>query len=176
MKPILIVAFFFILNITNLIAAEAGMPQLDPKYWLSQTFWLILIFVLLYLSISKFFIPKIKDNLDNRENKIDGDLNEAKSLNELSEKKAREYENEINKAKKDVAKLLTVSKKNLDKSIEQKKNIFEKDWLYLCYNCIRFNRYLYGKYFKSQFQNIKSFRRCKLNLSKVVLPLLKVNI
>ena len=127
MKPILIVAFFFVLNITNLIAAEAGMPQLDPKYWLSQSFWLVLIFVLLYLSISKFFIPKIKDNLDNRENKIDGDLNEAKNLNELSEKKAREYENEINKAKKDVAKLLTESKKNLDKSIEQKKNIFEKE-------------------------------------------------
>ena len=127
MKPILIVAFFFVLNITNLIAAEAGMPQLDPKYWLSQSFWLILIFVLLYLSISKFFIPKIKDNLDNRENKIDGDLNEAKSLNELSEKKAREYENEINKAKKDVTKLLTESKKNLDKSIEQKKNVFEKE-------------------------------------------------
>ena len=57
-----------------------------------------------------------------------------------------------------------------------KKNIFEKDWLYLCFNCIRLNKYLYGKYFKSQFQNIKSFRRCKLNLSKVVLPLLKVNI
>ena len=127
MKSILIVAFFFVLNITNLIAAEAGMPQLDPKYWLSQSFWLVLIFVLLYLSISKFFIPKIKDNLDNRENKIDGDLNEAKNLNELSEKKAREYENEINKAKKDVARLLTESKKNLDKSIEQKKNIFEKE-------------------------------------------------
>ena len=127
MKPILIVAFIFILNITNLIAAEAGMPQLDPKYWLSQSFWLVLIFVLLYLSISKFFIPKIKDNLDNRENKIDGDLNEAKSLNELSEKKAREYENEINKAKKDVTRLLTESKINLDKSIEKKKNIFENE-------------------------------------------------
>ena len=127
MKSILIVAFFFILNITNLIAAEAGMPRLDPKYWLSQSFWLVLIFVLLYLSISKFFIPKIKDNLDNRENKIDGDLNEAKNLNELSEKKAREYENEINKAKKDVTRLLTESKINLDKSIEKKKNIFENE-------------------------------------------------
>ena len=57
-----------------------------------------------------------------------------------------------------------------------KKNIFEKDWLYLCYNCIRLNKYLYGNYFKSQFQNIKSFRWCKLNLSKVELPLYEVNI
>ena len=87
MKTTLIVVLFFILNVTNLIAAEAGMPQLDPKYWLSQSFWLILIFVLLYLSIAKFLIPKIKDNFDNREIKINGDLDEAKNFSELSEKK-----------------------------------------------------------------------------------------
>ncbi len=126
MKTTLIVVLFFILNVTNLIAAEAGMPQLDPKYWLSQSFWLILIFVLLYLSIAKFFIPKIKDNLDNREIKINGDLDEAKNFSELSEKKAKEYEKEINNAKKDVIKILAESKKSLDKSIENKKNIFEK--------------------------------------------------
>ena len=28
----------------NLYAAEAGMPQLDPTYWASQAFWLILVF------------------------------------------------------------------------------------------------------------------------------------
>jgi len=48
----------------NLFAAEAGMPQLDPKYWASQAFWLILVFTILYISISKFYLPKIKDNLD----------------------------------------------------------------------------------------------------------------
>ena len=58
----------------NLNAAEAGMPQLDPTYWFSQAFWLILIFSLLYISIAKFFIPKIKDNLEDRENKIKDDL------------------------------------------------------------------------------------------------------
>ena len=55
---------------TNLFAAEAGMPQLDPKYWASQAFWLILIFTILYISIAKFYLPKIKNNLDDRENKI----------------------------------------------------------------------------------------------------------
>ena len=55
---------------SNLFAAEAGMPQLDPKYWASQAFWLILVFTILYVSIAKFFLPKIKNNLDDRENKI----------------------------------------------------------------------------------------------------------
>ena len=57
-----------------------------------------------------------------------------------------------------------------------KRNTFEKNWLYLCYNCIRLNKYLYGRYFKSQFQNIKSFRWCKLKLSRIVLPLYEVNV
>ena len=112
---------------TLLFAAEAGMPQLDSKYWFSQSFWLILIFLLLYLSLSKFFIPKIKDNLDDREKKIKDNLDEAKEISELAEKKNLDYENEISNAKKEVAKIISESKKQLDKNISQKKVQFEKE-------------------------------------------------
>ena len=54
---------------TNINAAEAGMPQLDPEFWASQAFWLILVFTSLYLIIAKIFIPKIKNGLEDRENK-----------------------------------------------------------------------------------------------------------
>lgn len=57
-----------------------------------------------------------------------------------------------------------------------KKNSLEKDWLYLCYNCIRLNRKLYKRYFKSQLENIKGFRLSRLKLSKVELPLHQINI
>ena len=112
---------------TLLFSAEAGMPQLDSKYWFSQTFWLILIFLLLYLSLSKFFIPKIKDNLDDREKKIKDNLDEAKELSELAERKNLDYENEISNAKKEVIKIISESKKQLDKNISQKKEQFEKE-------------------------------------------------
>ena len=46
---------------SDLFAAEAGMPQLDPTYWASQAFWLILIFTILYISVAKFYLPKIKN-------------------------------------------------------------------------------------------------------------------
>ncbi len=110
---------------TYLFAAEAGMPQLDAKYWLSQSFWLILIFFILYLALSRFFIPKIKNNLDDREKKIKDNLNEAKTFSELAEKKNLDYENQILNAKKEVVKIITESKKQLDKSINQKKQQFE---------------------------------------------------
>ena len=112
---------------TLLFAAEAGMPQLDPTYWFSQSFWLILIFLFLYLSLSKFFIPKIKDNLDDREQKINDNLDEAKEISELAEKKNLDYKNEISNAKKEVIKIIAQSKKQLDKNISQKKEQFEKE-------------------------------------------------
>ena len=127
MKLSLLTFILVVLNISNLITAEAGMPQLDSKYWLSQSFWLILIFAILYFSIANFFIPKIKDNLDNRENKIKDDLDGAKELSLTAEEKNVEYLNEINAAKKEVAKILIDSKKQLDKSLQQKKELLEKD-------------------------------------------------
>jgi F-type H+-transporting ATPase subunit b len=121
----------FIIAVTaiqnNLIAAEAGMPQLDPKYWASQAFWLILTFTILYISIAKFYLPKIKNNLDNRENKIKDDIDDANKFKELSELKLKEYEKIIENAKKEVVKIYVDSKNALDKDIKAKKEVIEKE-------------------------------------------------
>ena len=111
----------------DLYAAEAGMPQLDPKYWASQAFWLILVFTVLYFSISKFYLPKIKNNLDDRENKIKDDIEDANKSNELSESKVKEYEKILEGAKKEVIKIQLESKAKLDKEIHEKKEKIEKE-------------------------------------------------
>ena len=112
---------------TNLFAAEAGMPQLDPTYWASQAFWLILVFSILYISIAKFYLPKIKDNLDNRENKIKEDLDAANNFKDLSELKMKEYEKILENSKKEVIKIHLESKNRLDKDIQVKKEVMEKE-------------------------------------------------
>ena len=111
----------------NLYSAEAGMPQLDPKYWASQAFWLILVFVILYISLSKFYLPKIKSNLEDRENKIKEDLENANKFKEQSETKLKEYDLILDKAKKEVNKIHFDSKTALDKDIQSKKEIMEKE-------------------------------------------------
>ena len=58
MKPYLSLIIAILAIQTNLFAAEAGMPQLDPTYWASQAFWLILAFTTLYVAVAKIFIPK----------------------------------------------------------------------------------------------------------------------
>ena len=112
---------------TYLFSAEAGMPQLDPKYWASQAFWLILIFTILYISIAKFYLPKIKNNLDDRENKIKDDVDDANKFKELSESKFKEYEKILADAKKEVIKIQIESKNILDKDIQSKKEAMEKE-------------------------------------------------
>ena len=112
---------------TNLSAAEAGMPQLDPKYWASQAFWLILVFTILYVSISKFYLPKIKNNLDNRENKIKEDLENANKFKQQSEARIKEFEVILEKAKKEVYKIHLESKNILNKDIQSKKEAMEKE-------------------------------------------------
>ena len=112
---------------TDLFAAEAGMPQLDPTYWASQGFWLVLVFTILYISIAKFYLPKIKNNLDDRENKIKDDLNSANKFKELSELKLKEYEKILENSKKEVIKIHIESKNKLDKDIRAKKDIMEKE-------------------------------------------------
>ena len=121
----LIIAISAIQN--DLFAAEAGMPQLDPTYWASQAFWLILTFTVLYISIAKLYLPKIKNNLDDRENKIKDDLDAANKFKDLSELKLKEYEKILENSKKEVIKIHLDSKNKLDKDIQTKKDVMDKE-------------------------------------------------
>ena len=121
----LIIAISAIQN--DLFAAEAGMPQLDPTYWASQAFWLILTFTVLYISIAKLYLPKIKNNLDDRENKIKDDLDAANKFKDLSELKLKEYEKILENSKKEVIKIHLDSKNKLDKDIQTKKDVVDKE-------------------------------------------------
>ena len=127
MRLLLLIIGIFITSQIDLLAAEAGMPQLDPTYWASQAFWLILIFTFLYLALSKIFIPKIKESIDDRENKIKDDLDEAQKLKNLAEQKFGEYELSIENAKKEVQKIIFDSKNKLNISMQSKKKKIEKE-------------------------------------------------
>jgi F-type H+-transporting ATPase subunit b len=127
MRLFLLIVEILIASQINLLAAEAGMPQLDPTYWASQAFWLILIFTLLYLTLSKIFIPKIKESIDDRENKIKDDLDEAQKLKLIAEEKLKEYETTIENAKKEVLKVIFDSKNQLSAEIQSKKKGIEKE-------------------------------------------------
>ena len=125
MKLSIFILIALSLGQSRITAAEAGMPQLDPKYWLSQSFWLVVIFVTLYVLVAKFFIPKIKLSIGDRERKIKDDLDEANKLKKISEDKIEEYEKLILENKKKLIKISSDAKRKLDLDIQKKRKAIE---------------------------------------------------
>ena len=125
MKLSIFISIALSLGQSRIIAAEAGMPQLDPEYWLSQSFWLVIIFITLYVLIAKFFIPKIKLSIGDRERKIKDDLDEANKLKKISEDKIEEYEKLILENKKKLIKISNDAKRKLDLDIQKKRKAIE---------------------------------------------------
>tara|TARA_A100001011_G_scaffold90408_1_gene94989 strand:+ start:57 stop:623 length:567 start_codon:yes stop_codon:yes gene_type:complete len=113
--------------LSTVFAAEAGMPQLDPTYWISQVFWLTIIFSIIYFLIAKIFVPKIKGNIDARESQIRKDIDEANSLKEEADKKLKKYNSLIDEAKLEAKKILAEGRKKINEDIQSKKEQVEKD-------------------------------------------------
>ena len=116
-----------VLNTNQAFGAEGGMPQLNPEFWASQIFWLILIFSSLYIIMWKIFLPKITDSIENRKSRIINDLNETQKLKENAEKKLREYNKIIEDTKKEVKKIIEDNKKKLENDIKSKKQKFNEE-------------------------------------------------
>ena len=86
----------------EVFAAESGgMPQLNPEFWVSQIFWLIITFGILYIVLSKFILPKISSNLELRKSQIQENIETAEKQREMSEVKLKEYDEIILKSKLD---------------------------------------------------------------------------
>jgi len=116
-----------VLNANQAFGAEGGMPQLNPEFWASQIFWLILIFSGLYIVIWKIFLPKITDSIENRKSRIINDLNETQKLKENAEKKLKEYNKIIEDTKKEAKKIIEDNKKKLENDIKNKKQKFNEE-------------------------------------------------
>ena len=66
-KIILLNIFYFsICTVAVKSAEKGGMPQLNPEFWVSQIFWLTITFGTLFLVLSKFILPRISKNLEQR--------------------------------------------------------------------------------------------------------------
>jgi len=115
---------FFTLLSDECFGAEGGMPQLNPEYWVSQIFWVILIFGTLYVILWKTILPKINESLENRKSQILTDLDNAQKFEDQSKEKLSEYNKILNQAKQDAKKILDETRKKINLDIENKNNQF----------------------------------------------------
>jgi F-type H+-transporting ATPase subunit b len=74
---------------------SGGLPQFDPTWWGGQIVWLALIFLVLYLALSKVLLPKLGKTIDQREGKISGDIADARRLKQEAEAQAAAAEADL---------------------------------------------------------------------------------
>ena len=97
---------------SNVYGAESeGMPKLNPEFWVSQIFWLILTFGFLFVILSKFILPKISNNLELRKSQILDNVETAEKQKIESENKIKEYETLINNSKNEARNYFNEAKK-----------------------------------------------------------------
>ena len=114
------------------------MPQLNPEFFVSQLFWLVVFFSFLLVFLWRISLPRIATVIEKRQNKIDENLSSAKELQEQAQEIEKKINVQINMAKQKtneeiketIASLQDdVSSKlsNLDKELDQKINDAENE-------------------------------------------------
>jgi len=108
-------------------AESGGMPQLDPEFWISQIFWLVITFGILFLVLSKVILPKISDNLETRKSQILENIETAEKQRVDSEKKIVEFDKIILDSNNQAKNFFNNARQNVLKDINKKKTALEKD-------------------------------------------------
>ncbi|HRD78672.1 MAG TPA: F0F1 ATP synthase subunit B', partial [Hyphomicrobiaceae bacterium] len=68
-----------------------GMPQFNPEHFVPQLFWLIVSFTLLYLLLSRIALPRIGQVIEERQDRVRRDLDEANRMKSDTEKALAAY-------------------------------------------------------------------------------------
>ena len=121
----LLTVFTFYSNVNS--AESEGMPQLNPEFWVSQIFWLILTFGFLFIVLSKFILPKISNNLELRKSQILENIEIAEKQKIESENKIREYETLINNSKNEARNYFNEARKKIIQDIDKKRGKIEDE-------------------------------------------------
>ena len=85
------------------------MPQLNPEFFVSQLFWLIVTFTFLFIFLWRISLPRISSVLENRENKINDDLTSAKNLQAEAEEIQKKVDKQLLDARVETTNLIKKS-------------------------------------------------------------------
>jgi len=94
---------------------------IDATFWVAISFF-IFFGVLIYLKVPQ----KINSSLTNQINEIKRELDEAEKLKIEAKALLGDYENKIDKSKKETKEIINLSKKNSEKIILEKTNKFHQ--------------------------------------------------
>jgi len=79
--------------------ASSGLPQFDLGQWPGQMVWMLIIFGVLVLLFTYVFTPRVGGTIADREDKIGGDIGQARRLRDEAEAQSKAAAAELAEAR-----------------------------------------------------------------------------
>mgnify|MGYP001229945250 CR=1 FL=1 len=95
------------------------MPQLNPEFFVSQLFWLVVTFSFLLVFLWRISLPRIGSVLEKREKKINDDIAAAKELQEEAEAIQKKIEDKLLNARTETADIIKTTSINLQEKTKR---------------------------------------------------------
>jgi F-type H+-transporting ATPase subunit b len=105
---------------------KAPFPPFQKDTFASQLVSLAIAFVALYLIVSRVALPRVGSLLDERQNKIDGDLAEAQTLKEETDRALKAYESELAAARSRAQAISTETREKLNAASDAERKTLEE--------------------------------------------------
>lgn len=120
-----------ILAATAITAAEetkkSGLPQLNVGDFAPQLIWLAVSFIVLYVVLWRIALPRVADVLEERADRIQGDLDAAERLKAETERALAAYEQAFADAKARAHAISKEARDKLDAGVAEERGRIEKD-------------------------------------------------
>ena len=68
------------------------LPQLDPTWYASQSFWMLFTFCMMFLVMWRFVMPSMRATVDARRSRIENDLQRTEELKNEASRLLKELE------------------------------------------------------------------------------------
>ena len=89
------------------------MPQLNPEFFISQLFWLVITFSFLFVFLWRISLPRIENVLEKRANKINENIKTAKQYQTEAEEIQTKIDSQLREAKLETSELIKKANINL---------------------------------------------------------------
>jgi len=94
-------------------AHDTPFPPFDPEYFMPQFVWLVLTFGVLYVLMSRVALPRVAGVIENRRERIAGDLDKAAALKSQTDEAIAEYEKALSDARSAAHKIATETRDSM---------------------------------------------------------------
>ena len=103
------------------------MPQLNPEFFVSQLFWLVVTFSFLLVFLWRISLPRIGSVLEKRAKKINDDIATAKELQKEAEVIQKKIEDKLRNARTETAEMIKTTSINLNEKTSKELTKLDKD-------------------------------------------------